>query len=214
MNDFEPGHAFAPNPIDLVRIVDDDPVICESFCYLMTSEGWSACGYPSAEAFLEQDDLVRPGCLVLDVQLTGMSGLALQEHLKTIASDLPIIFVSAYGNIEMAVDAVLRGACNFIEKPVDEERLLGVVERAVLRCHQQRHKRLKCQANAENWSTLTPREKEVARLIAQGLPNKSIAQVLGVALNTVQVHRVKIYHKLGLRSAAQITALLKEVEEA
>lgn len=197
-----------PNTRDLIRIVDDDPTICESFCYLMTAEGWAASSYSSAEEFLQNDDRLRPGCLVLDVQLDGMSGLTLQQELTELSSDLPIIFVSAYGSIEMAVGAVLRGACDFIPKPVDENKLLAAVGRAVAKCRLLRHEKMQLRASAENWESLTPREKDVAKLIAQGLPNKLVADRLSVSINTVQVHRAKIYHKLGCKSAAEITSLL------
>ncbi|WP_337437276.1 response regulator transcription factor [Parasutterella excrementihominis] len=201
-----------PNELDLIRIVDDDPLIGESFCYLMTSEGWAAKNYPSAEVFLEEDNLRRPGCLVLDVQLDGMSGLNLQEKLKEINSQLPIIFVSAYGNIELAVGTILKGACDFIPKPVDEEKLLKAVSIAVSRGHKLNHLKLLGTAILKNWETLTPREKEVAILLAQGKPNKVVAKELEISLNTIQVHRAKIYDKLRVRSAAEIAGILSNLE--
>ena len=196
---------------DLVRIVDDDPDIREAVRFLLEGEGIAAKVYASADEFLAEDDLSRPGCLVLDVQMPGKSGLDLQEDLARIGAVLPIIFVSAHGSIEMAVQTMRDGAFDFIAKPADMHKLLLSVGRAVEHCHSERSKLMSRTARQADWESLTAREKEVARLLAQGLPNKVIADQLGIANRTVQVHRATIYMKLGVRSAAEITLLLQSV---
>lgn len=197
----------------VIRIVDDDAAIRESFCYLLEGEGWCAKAYPSAEAFLEEDDVSQTGCIVLDVKMPGgMTGLELQQELLRCSCGLPIIFVSAHGNIEMAVHAVLNGACDFIPKPVDEEKLLAAIEKAARTCDAVYRKRKTRTALQERWNSLTPREQEVAALLARGLLNKVIAAQLGTALRTIQVHRSSIYLKLGVRSAAEITSLLEAMK--
>ncbi|WP_297609671.1 response regulator [uncultured Sutterella sp.] len=193
----------------LVRIVDDDEELCEGFCYLMEGAGWDVRCFFSAEAFLAEDDLSKPGCVILDVEMTGMNGLALQQELGRLdEADLPIIFVTAFGSIEMAVSAMSAGALTFLEKPVAEEKLLSAVEDAVSRSLRAKEKKLASAAKQSNWDTLTPREKEAARLISEGLLNKQIAAALGISINTVQVHRASIYRKLGIHNAAKIAELL------
>jgi FixJ family two-component response regulator len=196
---------------DLVRIVDDDPDIREAVLFLLEGEGLEARAYPSAEDFLAEEDFSRPGCVVLDVQMPGKSGLDLQEDLARIGAILPIVFVSAHGSIEMAVQAMRDGAFDFIAKPADMHKLLCSVKRAIDRCHEQRQKQMSASAKQADWDSLTAREKEVARLLAQGIPNKVIADRLQIANRTVQVHRATIYMKLGVRSAAEITMLLQQV---
>lgn len=197
---------------NVIRIVDDDAFIRESFCYLLEGEGWRTRAYPSAEAFLEEDDPAVPGCLVLDVRMPGgMSGLELQQELLRCSCGLPVIFVSAHGDIEMAVRAVLNGACDFMPKPIDEEKLLASIDRAVDRCAEIYRRRADLKNSEDRWNQLTAREKEVARLLARGLPNKQIAAELGITNRTAQVHRANIYVKLGVRSAAEITSLIDTI---
>ncbi len=197
--------------IDLVRIVDDDPDIREAVQFLLSGEGLDARAYASAEEFLSHEDFSRPGCIVLDVQMPGKSGIELQEDLAKIGALLPIVFVSAHGSIEMAVQAMRDGAFDFIAKPADMDKLLSSVQRAVARCHEQMQQQMSRTARQADWDSLTAREKEVAQLLAQGIPNKVIADRLQIANRTVQVHRATIYMKLGVRSAAEITMLLQQV---
>jgi FixJ family two-component response regulator len=194
---------------NLIRIIDDDESIRESFCYLLSGEGWRTAAYASAEEFLENDDVSEPGCLVVDVKMPGgMTGLELQQELLRCSCGLPLIFVSAHGSIEMAVRAVQSGACDFIPKPVDEEKLLTAIEKAVEKRERLYRRESSLRALEEKWNSLTAREKEIARCLARGMPNKVIAAQFKSALRTVQVHRASIYLKLGVRSAAEITRLL------
>lgn len=206
---------MADKSANLIRIIDDDASIRESFCYLLSGEGWRTASYASAEEFLERDDVSVPGCLVVDVKMPGgMTGLELQQELLRCSCGLPLIFVSAHGSIEMAVRAVQSGACDFIPKPVDEEKLLAAIEKAVEKCARLYRRESGLRAMQEKWDSLTAREKEIARCLARGMPNKVIAAQLSSALRTVQVHRASIYLKLGVRSAAEITRLLDAISDA
>ena len=129
----EPEHMDPVKRIALIRIVDDDGGVRESYKFLIESEGWRVKTYPSAEAFLEEDDPTVPGCGVFDVRMTGITGMELHQKLIELANRLPVIFVSAHGDIEMAVKAMRRGAVDFLTKPVVEEKLLSSIDRAVAR---------------------------------------------------------------------------------
>lgn len=129
----EPEHMDPVKRIALIRIVDDDGGVRESYKFLIESEGWRVKTYPSAEAFLEEDDPTVPGCGVFDVRMTGITGMELHQKLIELANRLPVIFVSAHGDIEMAVKAMRRGAVDFLTKPVVDEKLLSSIDRAVAR---------------------------------------------------------------------------------
>ena len=119
------------NSLSLIRIVDDDAEMRESLEFLLSTEGWKSRSYASAEAFLETDDVMVPGCLILDIRMPGLSGLQLQELLKKKDYSLPILFITAHGDITMAVEAVKNGAFDFLPKPLDDEKLLASVEKAI-----------------------------------------------------------------------------------
>lgn len=199
--------------IALVRIVDDDEIVRESYKFLLEGEGWIVKTYKDAEEFLQSDDPLIPGCAVFDVRMPNMSGLELQQKLKQMNRDIPIIFVSAHGDIEMAVLAVKNGAWDFIPKPVHAEKLLE----AIRLCVEKDLKRLEDNQNKSNLSVLfkrlTAREKEVAQLVSQGLLNKQVADRLGLSERTVQVHRANVFHKLGIRSAAELARFLTSLEK-
>lgn len=200
------------NSLALIRVIDDDAEMCESLEFLLSTEGWKVRSYPSAKAFLDNDDMMIPGCMLLDIRMPEMSGLELQEILKKKDYALPILFITAHGDITMAVDAVKKGAFDFLPKPLDDAKLLASVEDAValdweLRSHHQNTDDLR-----RDITTLTPREREVAELVAQGLMNKVIADRLGIAEKTVQVHRGQVCRKLKVRSAVEISHILDAVK--
>ena len=197
----------------VIRIVDDDAGVRESYKFLIESDGWLVRTYPDAESFLAHDDPTVPGCGVIDVRMPGLSGMELQKKLNELSSRLPIIFVSAHGDIEMAVRAMQRGAHDFLAKPVTDEKLLNSINRAVEKgcerwAQEEEKDRLK-----EKWATLSPREKEVAALVAEGLMNKVIADRLSIAERTVQVHRANVCQKLGAKNAVGIAGLLAKIQD-
>ena len=200
------------NSLSLIRVIDDDAEMRESLEFLLSTEGWKVRTYPSAKAFLDADDMMVPGCMLLDIRMPDMSGLELLEVLKKKDYALPILFITAHGDITMAVDAVKKGAFDFLPKPIDDAKLLQSVEDAValdweLRSHHQNVDGLR-----KDLTTLTPREREVAELVGQGLMNKVIADRLGIAEKTVQVHRGQVCRKLKVRSAVEISHIFEAMK--
>lgn len=200
------------NSLSLIRVIDDDAEMRESLEFLLSTEGWKVRTYPSAKAFLDADDMMVPGCMLLDIRMPDMSGLELQEVLKKKDYALPILFITAHGDITMAVDAVKKGAFDFLPKPIDDAKLLQSVEDAValdweLRSHHQNVDGLR-----KDLTTLTPREREVAELVGQGLMNKVIADRLGIVEKTVQVHRGQVCRKLKVRSAVEISHIFEAMK--
>lgn len=200
------------NSLSLIRIVDDDAEMRESLEFLLSTKGWKSRSYASAEAFLETDDVMVPGCLILDIHMPGLSGLQLQELLKKKDYSLPILFITAHGDITMAVEAVKNGAFDFLPKPLDDEKLLASVEKAIALDWERRSHHTSHTAAMKDLATLTPREREVAGLVAEGLLNKVIAERLGIAEKTVQIHRGQVCRKLKVRSAVEISRILDQAE--
>ena len=153
-----------------------------------------------------------PGCLILDIRMPGLSGLQLQELLKKKDYSLPILFITAHGDITMAVEAVKNGAFDFLPKPLDDEKLLASVEKAIALDWERRSHHTSHIAAMKDLATLTPREREVAGLVAEGLLNKVIAERLGIAEKTVQIHRGQVCRKLKVRSAVEISRILDQAE--
>ena len=175
----------------LVRVIDDDDAMRNSWSFIIEGEGWDVATYPDALTFLSMGNWQRPGCILLDVRMPHMSGLELQFKLREIGCDLPIIFISGHGDIDMAVHTLKHGAMDFLTKPVSDQRLLEAIETAVSRLEQ-----------------LTQREREVIRMVAHGYSNKEVAREFGISEKTVQVHRGSAYRKLNIHNAAEIARLL------
>ena len=192
----------------VVRIVDDDVGVRESYKFLIESDGWLVKTYCSAEDFLEHDNPTVPGCVVLDVRMPGLTGLELQNRLNSFVYKIPVIFISAHADIEMVVKAMQNGALDFLPKPIKDESLLVAIEKAVRLDHTRREKTKEKSEVNQNWSSLSPREQETARLIAEGLLNKQIADRLGITERTVQVHRANVFSKFGGRNAVQFAQKL------
>lgn len=187
----------------LIRIVDDDEALCDAMSFLLEGEGYETIVYPSAEAFLEAGDVTTPGCLLLDVKMTGMTGPQLQERLLAHGSTLPIVFLSAHGSIDLAVDVMQKGAVSFLPKPVGAERLLEAVRRAEENPgygHTSRHR----PQSPEIAPQLSDRERQVVALVGQNLTSRQIAERIGVSRRTVEFFRSNAMRKLGVRSAAEL----------
>ena len=195
----------------LVRIVDDDAEQLKSLAFLLRMGGFEVMTYQSAQAFLEMDDPRKPGCLLLDHRMPGMTGMELQAELVERGSLLPVIFLSAHGDIPMAMQAVHRGAMDFLVKPAAPDVLIAAVEKAVKKSFEDLAADAGQADLAEKAATLTDRELEVARLVAQGLLHKQIGDKLGISLPTVKLHRGNAAKKLGVRSAV---AMAKALEAA
>ena len=193
----------------LVRIVDDDPALRRALGFFLKVEGWKSTAYEGPGEFVRTDDRNVPGCLILDLQMPGMTGTDLQKLMKTEHNQLPIVFISAHGDIDTAVLAVLDGAVDFLQKPVDEDRLLRAVEKGC-RLHMALLNHGVGEETArQRCSQLTEREQSVARLVADGLTTRTIAERLGVSPRTVEVYRAGVYRKLGVRTASEIARMLE-----
>ena len=198
----------------VVRIVDDDAGVRESYKFLIESDSWLVKTYCSAEDFLEHDNPTVPGCVVLDVRMPGLTCLELQNRLNEFVHKIPVIFISAHADIEMVVKAMQNGALDFLPKPIKDESLLLAIEKAVRLDHMRREKENEKSQVNQNWSSLSPREQETALLIAEGLLNKQIADRLGITERTVQVHRANVFSKLGVRNAVQFAQKLMLIKSA
>lgn len=197
----------------LIRVVDDDDDVRRSWQFVLEGEGWRVKSYGSAADFLETDDPFTPGCLILDVRMPGMTGIELQREMALRGNPLPVIFVSAHGDIEMAVKTIRDGAEDFLTKPVSTPRLIEVVGRAVARDAAQRKASFELNSARAAFRQLSPREQDVARGVSSGLLNKQIASTLNITEKTVIAHRGSLCRKLGIRTAADITRLLIAIGE-
>ena len=201
-------------PQCLVRVVDDDADVRRSWQFVIEGEGWTVQSYASALDFRAKDSPYIPGCVVLDVRMPEMSGIALQHEMKLRGNQLPIIFISAHGDIDMAVKTVKDGADDFLSKPVSTERLLDAIEKAVERDLRTRSDNAELERARAAFRTLSAREQEVALGVARGQLNKQIAFDLNITEKTVIAHRGSLCRKLGVRTAADITRLMMLIDKA
>jgi len=191
-----------------VYIVDDDPDIRASLGLLLEAEGMTPRCLETPEALLATVTPDDAGCLLLDIRLPGMDGLALQSALKRQGIALPIIFISGHGDIPMAVEAVSTGALDFLEKPLDEDQLLEQVHRALAEDREARRHAQDQAAIDERLARLTDREREVMELMLMGRLNKLIADNLGLSVRTVEIHRARVLEKLEARNAPEMVRLV------
>lgn len=200
------------SPLAKIRIIDDDPAMLESWKFLLNSLGCDVVTYNSAKEFLEKDDPHPMGCILLDVRMPEMSGLELQELLKETKNELPIVFCSRHGTIDMAVLAVRKGAVDFLEKPVEVERLVESLERACEKDAQRVEAQTLSLREKEKVDSLTQREKEVAKALADGSSNRAAGLKLGISEKTVQIHRGSLCKKLGIRSQVEISKVVEKYQ--
>lgn len=191
-----------------VFVVDDDPTLRDVVRMMAEGGGYVVEDFEDAESFLSMFDAHKPGCLVLDIRMPGMSGLALQDELIKRQALIPIVFITGHGDVEMAVDCIQKGALDFIEKPFREAKLLEKIELGLLSDFQSRTELSAKNEVDERLASLTAREMEIMHMIAQGCANKVIAIDLGIAQGTVEIHRSRVMHKLEVRSVAQLMRLL------
>lgn len=191
----------------LVLVVDDDASVRRALARLLRSEGLEVETFPSAEALLEWTPPARPVCVVCDLRLPGPSGLDLQARLVEAHPAVAIVFITGHGNVPASVQAMKRGAVDFLEKPVDADQLLACVRHALGRSQQARADRAARLAIEQRIETLTPREREVLGLVVKGLLNKQIAERLGAAEKTVKIHRGRMMEKMQARSLADLVRM-------
>lgn len=195
----------------LVRVIDDDFAVRESIELLLRTVGLRSASYASPEEFLAEFDPARPGCLVLDVRMPRMSGLALQELLNERGSELPIVFISGHGDVPLAVRAMRAGASDFLEKPLHDQTLLDAIHSALARNAEQRPRR-EARARLEaRLASLTLRERDVFDRLIKGTTVKTIAQELNLSSRTVEGYRAKILDKMQADSLAALINLYRTV---
>ncbi len=194
--------------LNTVFLVDDDDAVRDSVSLLMRSAGLRTRQFDSASAFLEGYDQDQPGCLLLDVRMPGMSGLELQKELNKRNHTLPIVFISAHGDIPMAVEAVRRGAVDFIQKPFDDQELLSKVKQALAASEQRFAEETERLEICRRTASLTARERQVMSQVVRGKANKVIASDLGVSQRTVEIHRARVMEKMQAASLAQLVRMV------
>jgi len=195
-----------------VFIVDDDREVRDALQLLMESVGLKVDCFESSQQYLDQFDPEKPGCLVLDVRMPGMSGLDLQARLAEERLCPPIIIVTGHGDVPMAVRAVQSGAMDFIEKPFNDQVLLDSVHRAIERDAQQRGDVSRLAEIEARFAKLTPREREVLELVVAGRRNKLIAADLGVSQSTVEAHRAKVMEKMEADTLSELMRMMLSLE--
>lgn len=200
-------------PESTVFIVDDEPAVRNSLAWLLESVGQQVETFPSAQAFLDSYDPHRPGCLILDVRMPGMSGLDLQEKLSTMDAKLPVIFITGHGDVPMAVRAMKHGAVDFIEKPFNNQELLDRVHLAIERDVRARARDARGSEIRARMESLTPREREVLEGVVGGKANKSMARELGVSVKTIEAHRAKLMEKMHASSVAELVGMVLSLRE-
>lgn len=191
----------------LVLVVDDDPYLREAIGSMMVSIGHEVSCFGSTEEFLASEPPNVPSCLVLDVRLPGRSGLELQQKLDEAGFRMPVIFITGHGDISMSVTAMKAGAIEFLAKPFRNQDFVDAVHRGIRLDRERRKSCAELDELRERREKLTPREKEVFELVAEGLPNKKVASRLGLSEMTVKVHRAQVMRKMQADSLADLVRM-------
>lgn len=203
LHELSPLQTNGAHATPVVFVVDDDISVRDSLELLIETAGWHPVVYASAREFLSHPRVLAPACLILDVTLPEINGLDLQ-HLLADRPDLPIIFITAYGNVSITVRAMKAGAVEFLTKPFREEVLLAAIREAIERSDSVMHREAEIQTLRARYASLSCRERQVMDLVITGLLNKQIGGRLGISEITVKAHRGRMMHKMKARSIGEI----------
>jgi len=190
-----------------VFVVDDDPDVCDALATLLRSEGFVVETYLSGPDFLASVKPEQQGCLILDIHLPQISGLDLQQILTERGFNLPIIFLTGYGDVPKSTAAFKGGAVDFLEKPVDADILIAAIRNALALGYQRHEEKSRQHELDALYANLTPREKEILVFLARGYSAKQVGKALGISHRTAEIHRARIMEKLGVQSLADLVAL-------
>ena len=207
-----PTDSVTPEALSTLFVIDDDQDIRRAISRLAQAEGLTVEDYASAPKFLEHYDPQKPGCIVLDIRMPGMSGLELQKALSNFGVCPPIIFVSAHGEIPLAIQAMRDGAVDFIPKPFSASALFKRIHEAMALDQENRRKRAHAADVQLRWNTLTDREREISLLLASGETTKHIALDLLISPKTVDNHQTRILAKMNVENSTQLARLLAMLE--
>lgn len=198
----------------MVFVVDDDSGVRSSIRILLKSVGINTTVFASAKEFLAAYDPSQPGCMVLDIRMPRMSGMELQLELNRLGAVIPVIFITGHGDVPMAVEAMQQGAFDFLQKPFRDQDLIHRIQKAMERDAAHRSALHETEAIKTRLESLTPREREVLELLADGKQNKVMAGELGLSQRTVEIHRSNVMDKMQARSVAQLVRMLLDVRAA
>jgi FixJ family two-component response regulator len=194
----------------VVFVIDDDPSVRKSLSRLLRSVGHSVETFSSAEEFLAREHFDGIGCILLDVQMPGLSGMDLQAELSKAETSMPIVFITGHGDIPMSVEAMRKGAVHFLIKPFDDNDLLAAVREAIEKDRKAKAEQAEIQDIRQRMNLLTPRENEILRYVIAGVLNKQIAFKLNIAEKTVKIHRGRVMEKLCVDSVAELVRLAEK----
>lgn len=186
-----------------VFIVDDDQDFRDSLAWLIEGAGHKVVTFESAEAFLFGYGR-EPGCLILDVRMSGMSGLQLQQEIIDRGYFIPVIMITGHGDVAMAVQAMKNDAVDFIEKPFEDVAMLELIDRTLAQNNKQLRKQSEHDSIMQCWAQLSRRENDVARLVIKGLANREIAEKLSISIKTVEIHRSRVMSKMQVKRLAEL----------
>ena len=195
----------------VIAIVDDDASVQRGLQRLIRSAGWKVETFASAQEFLAKSRTELPNCVLLDLQLPGLSGLDLQKRMAEVGLEIPIVFLTGHGNIPVSVQAMKAGAVQFLTKPVDEQELLEAIEEAVERDRRARQQQVEMSELWDRYESLTGREQEVMQKVISGMLNKQIAADLKITEDTVKFHRGHIMRKMNADSLADLVRMAKDL---